>query len=192
MGEPTSDLSEKLLQSIPTLFYDALARVCPGGAFLYFLAKQGPLISSVTTPDLIMFVVGGYITGVLLTAISSMIFDGPLELLSRLSVRLQRLSPNRLWDQIDALDAHNERHAKLLIKIDAEMTSCQNLFVGFVALVTLQSAGYLINESLLFDLRKPIAWVIGTAILVAVVHRTLILYRRVRVLARTAPSLHTN
>src|SRR5260370_8395084 len=86
------------------------------------------------------------------------------------------------------LGVYSEGHVMVLVKIDAEMTFCQNLFVAFVGLVALQRAGYLIHENVLFNLGKPVAWVVGGTILAAVVHRTLILYRRVRVITQLVPS----
>ena len=184
-----ADFLENVARSVPTLFYDAVARICPGTAFLFFVGKQGLAAPASTGFDLMTLVVGGYIVGVLLTVASSIVFDGPLELLSLLSTRLRGLSPNRLWDQIDSLDVYSERHAMLLAKIDAEMTLCQNLFVAFVALIYLQRGHYLIRDTPVLDVGKPLSWTVGVMILASVVHRTLILYRRVNVLSRLVPTL---
>jgi len=190
-----SEFLENVSRSVPVLFYDLLTRICPGAVFLYFAGLSGkqrsPTSGTMEALDFIMLVFGGYIVGILLTVISSLMFDAPLELLGRLSTRLGRLSPNQIWDQIDSIDIRSERHAMLLVKVEAEMTFCQNLFVVFLALIALQRAGYLVHENTLFDLGKPVAWVVGSIILAAVVHRTLILFRRVRILTRLLGSLGT-
>ena len=183
-----SDFLEGVSRSIPTLFYDTLARICPGAAFVFFIGLKDRTSLSSASEQLIVLVVGGYITGVLLTVISAAIFYGQLDLLGRLSTRFKPLCPSQIWDQINAIDAHCERHAMLLVKIEAEMTLCHNLFVGFVILIGLQRAGYLLNRSLLFDLSTPIAWILGGTLFAAVVHRTGILSRRIHVLARLVPA----
>lgn len=184
------DVIESISRSIPVFFYDFLARVCPGAVLLYFVGLPGRLLLStkLEAADFAVLAIGGYVIGILLTVISSLVFDGSLELVSHLSKRLHRMSLNHIWDQIDALDRHDERHARLLVKIEAEMTFCQNLFVVFLVLATLQRFDYTTQKNTLFNLSNPVSWIIASTILGAVIHRTSILFRRVHVLTHRLPS----
>lgn len=186
-----ADIIETISQSIPVFFYDVLARLLPGAILLYFVGLPGkPLLSAkLEIADFVVLAVGGYATGILLTVISSLMFDAPLELISHLSPRFRKVSINRLWDQIDHLDVYNERHARLLVKIEAEMTFCQNLFILFFILVMLQYQNSVVQRNILFDLRKPISWLVAGTIFASVIHRTAILFRRVHVLASALPLL---
>jgi len=181
-----ADFLENASRIAPVVVYDLVARISPGAVFLYFAGLSGRDFSASgnTAQDLgiLSLIFGGYIVGILLTVISSIIFDGPLQLLSRWSRRYAHLSPNAIWNQIDSLDFRSEKHGILLVKIEAEMTLCQNLFVAFWGLVALQYGGYLAGTNPLLDLGRPLAWFICITLLAAVIHRTGIVVQRVKVI----------
>jgi len=188
-----SDFLETVSRVVPVAFYDLVARICPGAAFLFLTGFPSMQVSPASDPDqsvqAIPLLIGGYIVGILLTVIGSLVFDGSLELIGKLpGKRFKRLAPHLAWEKIDSLGLQSEKHGLLLVKVEAEITLCQNLFIAFGILAILQSYGYLTHRSVLFDFTKPVSWCVGLTLLAAVIHRTGILIRRVDTIERLLPA----
>jgi hypothetical protein len=78
------------------------------------------------------------------------------------------------------LDAKSERLGSTLFKIEAEATLCQNLFAAFMTLVILRGCGYLSYAPSLVDPHNRLTWVVGLLILATAIHRTAVVFRRLR------------
>src|SRR5207244_231542 len=128
----------------------------------------------------LLLIGASYVTGILLNALGALLFDVPLEILSRIFVRARGISPNTLWDELDMLESKSERHGATLFKIEAEATLCQNLFAAFLALVILRVSGHVPYAPSLVDPHNQITWVVGLLILGAAIHRTAVVFRRLR------------
>jgi len=180
-----AELVENLSKSLPVFVYDLVGRICPGGVFLIavVVGEEPSLQLTHTFGDAGSFLVlvgGSFVAGILLNALGALMFDVPLQIVSRILPEARELAPNLLWDELDRIDATSERHGALLFKMEAEATLCQNLFAAFLALVILRSCGYLMNAPALIDRHRPLTWILGLLILGTAVHRTAVIFRRLR------------
>jgi len=141
-----------LLNFIPSAYYDLIARVCPGMAFWVALScKMDFIISfspdkpqaSVSGADLFILILLSYVSGIVLTgfcviwdAISIFILQrapfGTALTLANTATFTQR------WKQvsvsIDQVSQANDTAGRILVKVMAEVTLCQNLLTGLIVL----------------------------------------------------------
>ncbi len=138
MAEESGPL-EALGKILPSMYYDLIARVCPGVTFLTALLwEKRDLIGELTWVKLVLFLGGGYIAGLLLTPLSL-----PWGLVQYI-VRLVLKMPIRDWQHgpslFDAISAKDKEAGGTLVKMMAEAVLCQNLFGALVALVIINGA----------------------------------------------------
>jgi hypothetical protein len=134
-SEPTS-LLEKGASVVPTLYYDIIARIIPGSAFIAAVSWD----KSHAVPEWInagqvgsglLFVCFSYLAGMLLTSISVLLFD--LAIWQLLSIFIPGLwSPWAISENIDELSATKPAAAAELLKMFGEATLFENALAGVI------------------------------------------------------------
>lgn len=132
MAEESGSLSS-LGKLIPSVYYDLIARICPGVGFLLALLwhKIHIFDGLVSNAWIAFFILlgAGYIAGLVLTALSSVYFFSVGWLLRRcLHVPLDD------WHGNDKISKENPEVGMTLAKMGAEETLAQNLLIGFIIL----------------------------------------------------------
>jgi len=132
MAEESGSLSS-LGQLIPSVFYDLIARVCPGVAFLValFWHKRHAIEHLVHNAWVGFFLLlgAGYIAGLLLTTLSllwTVLIGLPIQ--CAFNIRINE------WSRNDEIAEVNPEAGTTLAKMQAEATLAQNLLTGFVVL----------------------------------------------------------
>lgn len=140
-----------VLNVIPSVYYDLIARIAPGAAFWIALGiKAGqPLnlqtISAVTPQDAVILVFLGYLTGMVLTGIALPWDYACLAIFRRLPETARSglgLEKNHTlleqWgdvaERMDRLDRVCPEAGRTVAKALAEVTLCQNLLSGLLVL----------------------------------------------------------
>jgi hypothetical protein len=131
------DALEKLGESIPSVYYDLIARVVPGGALIALIALTEPDVSALferlePLAGTLVAVAVSYLAGILLTPLGSLLFEAPVLVASRGYAPARQFAADRLWPVIDRIGHRNAALAGTLAKMAAEVTLCQNLMAGTV------------------------------------------------------------
>nr|BFD41216.1 hypothetical protein FFPRI1PSEUD_27150 [Pseudomonas sp. FFPRI_1] len=157
-GESGGGLTS-IMNVVPSVYYDLIARICPGMAFWIALSFKYPILPGVEQQDVPSAITGALlIMLVILSYVSGIVFSGFAVLWDLLSIAVltctrnmtellglnsrQPLPFTRKWKivskNIDQVAKANEGAGKVLVKAMAEVTLCQNLLTGFVALAVLE------------------------------------------------------
>ncbi|QZI68435.1 hypothetical protein K5F93_18700 [Pseudomonas protegens] len=144
---------------IPSVYYDLIARICPGMAFWIVLAFKYPLLPGVEPQSVPEMLTGTLlIVLIILSYVSGIVFTGFAVLWDLLSIALLASNQNmkqllgldgetstsftRQWKhlskRIDQVIKEDEGAGKTLVKAMAEVTLCQNLLTGLIALITIE------------------------------------------------------
>jgi hypothetical protein len=141
LEESGTETLEKAAGIVPTLYYDIIARIIPGVAFLLALSwKQQTELSNwikVGSWSVVLFIFLAYLAGMLLTAVG-LVFDFAWYWLS---TRLNWLwSPWDIGLKIDELFRRNASVGNSVLKMYAETTMFENLLAA-IAICWLYSLG---------------------------------------------------
>lgn len=173
---------------VPSVYYDLIARVCGGAPFLALvLSGQGDSLRKAadflgTAGVMLGAVLGAYVIGMLLTAVS-LIVCSPINVIVNRWYGFRAQERNEKADRVDKLDS---AMGGTLLKMAAEEVLCQNLLSGFIVFWFASK-----HWPAAFDLqtdparRALFAWPVSlwvTLVLVlAVIHRTSAHAHRVKV-----------
>ncbi|NBF12572.1 hypothetical protein [Pseudomonas sp. Fl4BN1] len=157
-GESGGGLTS-IMNVVPNVYYDLIARVCPGMAFWIVLSFKYPILPGVEQEDVPSAITGALlIVLIILSYVSGIVFTGFAILWDLLSIAIlactrnmtelmglasqQPLRFTQKWKavskNIDQVIKENDGAGKILIKAMAEVTLCQNLLTGFVVLALLE------------------------------------------------------
>jgi hypothetical protein len=132
MPEESGSLSS-VGKLIPSVFYDLIARICPGVAFLVgiFWHKRHTFEHPVSNAWVGFFLLlgAGYLAGLVLTALSFV--WGPL---IGLPIQFGLDIPVSEWSRNDKIANVNPEAGATLAKMQAEATLAQNLLTAFIIL----------------------------------------------------------
>jgi hypothetical protein len=134
VGE-SSEPIDKLASLVPDLFFDAIARVLPGGvilSYVVFVRRPPPLVEAYDKHPAWWLLAGGYIVGLMLTSISLPTFD----FIWGLVFRNDELPWDRgkLFGKMDRVYIVNSQMGNRMWKNYAEMVHCEALFMGFLGI----------------------------------------------------------
>ena len=182
------DAIKKAAVVVPGIYYDLIARVCPGAAFLALAMWGRPTAAAELerTTGFLLFLLligGGYIAGLLLTAVSSVIFFFVFVPLSMVSRKTRFLHPHAFLTRLDEIDKKDDRAGATLTKMYAEMVLAQNLVTGYLLL---QGAHWfkLVSPLVLPTLPSPEAMLILLLLVLCFAHRATAFLHRQHVLSR--------
>jgi hypothetical protein len=121
---------------IPSIYYDLIARVCAGVAFVTVLLwDHRSLLGDVTWAKITLLLGAGYIVGLVITPLS--LPWGLFQLLVRRMLKM----PDWDWHEgpslSDQITARDKQAGGTLGKMQAESVLCENLFSGFLLLTIL-------------------------------------------------------
>jgi hypothetical protein len=148
--------AKSLADIVPTVYYDLIARVCPGAAFWITISLVSPDVQRVFSIEklsgisFVLLIVISYLAGIVLSgfclvwdATSYKILSTPLRLRMPLGLDEAYGLPKQ-WELIaQKMEAVNKASAdpgRIVTKALAEVTLCQNLLTG---LVVLGAIGYI-------------------------------------------------
>ncbi|MEF7615339.1 hypothetical protein V4F39_15580 [Aquincola sp. MAHUQ-54] len=148
-----------LADIVPTVYYDLIARVCPGAAFWITLSLVSPEVQRVFSVEkiggtsLVLLILLSYLAGIVLSgfclvwdAISYRLLSAPGWLSSPLGLRSSH-GLARQWQlvaqKMEAIAKASHDPGRIVTKALAEVTLCQNLLTGLVVLgaIGLYSSG---------------------------------------------------
>jgi hypothetical protein len=158
-----SDALDTITKTVPTLYYDLIARFVPGAASLGVLIWLSPYtlhdverFTHLSGGAFIGALVGaGYLYGLLLTPLGGI----PEFLLQVSGKSFEHYSPAWIWNCVDAIGVQKEEAAAVFGKMAAEVTLCENLLAG-VTLAALLNAPRV-------DWCPTLAWLVLLALNVA-------------------------
>jgi hypothetical protein len=178
-----------VLNVVPAVYYDLIARICPGLAFWLSLAigsevASGRTVSLSSLPSLVpgnlfVLVVLSYLSGIVLTGFSILWDYSSLAIFSRskktvmpslglvegksLPIQWQCIA-----DKMEAIAKVSDDAGRIVAKALAEVALCQNLLTGLFALVAIGAAS---KGTLFFD-PSSYWWQLGLLALVFFVAAT--------------------
>jgi hypothetical protein len=137
MAEESKGL-EALGKTIPSVYYDLIARVCAGVPFLTMILWGRDTFGEITLIKFLLLLGAGYIAGLLLTSVS--VLWGWVDLLILLV--LHGPFGWRDWSsRNDEIYVKDKDAGTTLAKMEAEATLCKNLLTGFLLLLILNDSG---------------------------------------------------
>lgn len=139
-----------LLNVIPTVYYDLIARICPGMAFWVALSFVSPVfgklsdLGSLSAANLFILIVLSYLSGIVFTGFS-IVWDAFSLIVFSFSQGMQQLLGlngskglasqwQRIAQKMEALAKKSEDPGRIVTKALAEVALCQNLLTGLVVL----------------------------------------------------------
>lgn len=135
---------DKVLSIVPTFYYDLIARILPGTAFLVALTWNNPLTYGTPKdgPQLVLLIGAGYLAGMFLTAVSliiDFIWEGCVEYYKKngslIGISWTKINPTSLFmitAEIDAIRDKKPDVGDILFKMFAEVTASENMLIGYV------------------------------------------------------------
>jgi hypothetical protein len=199
-AENSSNISP-LLNLIPNVYYDLIARVCPGMLFWLALAAKGdalpkvPPLSESPVVMLVVLIICSYVSGIVFTGFSFFwdwlcfrIFSA-IGITEQLGIKQKPFWKewSRLAKLMDDTEKVNEAAGRVLFKALAEVTLCQNLLSGLIALGV---CGILTNGFWVYSpYTYPIPYAaIGMGLLMAMIFREAMFLGRVKILSEINPA----
>lgn len=147
------DAISTVLNLIPTLYYDLIARVCPGLALLCALllasgrqTEAREFLRSGTAPELVFLLLLGYVAGISLTGVSALWDLSAIWLLDRLDAlpamgnkcfpEMKVIDKVKVFVQrADYVSLTSEAAGRTLGKMYAEVALAQNLLTGILVVM---------------------------------------------------------
>lgn len=172
-GNAMGSLAEKVPEVLPSFYYDLVARLVPGTAVVLLSTYLGlPGTDGLVKADLlsgvgILLLLGlGYLVALLLTPLGTLLGL----LISRIAnvSRNDKITLDELWTLVDSLQSTNPSAATTLSKMAAEVTLCENLLAGLLAILAVAGQHWPFVVSLVL------------VVLVSLCFRTVVLYSRAR------------
>lgn len=177
---------EKAAESVPALYYDLVARILPGSAFC-FAASWSPASESSARfdlSDLALLIGAGYLVGILLTGVSTLLLDWSWACVVKLPLVKKFADgadvtggPARLALQIDSVLVRNADAGHTLFKMFGEAVACENMLSGLLVLLAFPLIGL---DSVVYQLG------VAGAIVLAIVMFWTFMVRAVTVSVRCA------
>ncbi|HRE72940.1 MAG TPA: hypothetical protein PLC14_20860 [Accumulibacter sp.] len=170
-----ADPLESAGKIVPDMYYDLIARIIPGGAYLsaiVFSSDDKSLLAQLDTKyGFVFIVIGGYIIGMILTGISSLVVDllVPAALKWAWARGASAIGGASYYVNLERAVENEPQQAARTWKMAAEKVCFEN---GLVACALLYfflpptAAGMQVHEHLLiFSTGVAIAWLLRTAAL---------------------------
>jgi hypothetical protein len=185
-----------LLNFVPSMYYDVIARICPGAVFWIALLQKNNFINSAdelinfAAPVFFMLIFLGYVVGTVVTGFG---FLWDLILFSILSLSGQtrgllnvenfsKMNLSDKWklvfERIDKIGQKNELAERTLIKALAEVALCQNLLSELIILTVI---GVFTNGHAFYSLLDYPGYyiIVLTTLLAAMIFRQIVFLGRV-------------
>lgn len=188
-----------LMNVVPNVYYDLIARICPGMAFWIALSFVSPVfgkladLGTLSAANLFVLIALSYLSGIVFTgfsviwdAVSLEVFSinkGMMELLGLKAKTGLREQWVVVAERMEAVAKASEDPGRTVTKALAEVALCQNLLTGLITLAVLglYSAGKHFHS----PLEYPIPYVLTAAsLLVSMLFRQAMFLGRVHAIYR--------
>lgn len=186
-----------MLNVVPTIYYDLIARICPGLAFWLAIALSGSSLGALgkletlAKEHFVVMLVLSYLAGIVLTG-ASVIWDAiTFALFLRIPALRGPLGLERqcsfveAWHEVaqkmESVAKKSEAAGGIVTKALAEVTLCENLLT---ALLVLSCLGWLSSGRLFFDPAATLGYLLGAffSLFIAMAFRQLMFLGRVEAL----------
>ena len=153
LPKPGGDSLSSLMNVIPSVYYDLIARICPGMAFWVALSFISPVfrkladLGTFSAASLFVLVVLSYLSGIVFTGFSIVWDAFSLKLFSLSKGMMEALglkAKTKLreqWviiaDKMEAVAKESEDSGRTVTKALAEVALCQNLVTGLITLAVI-------------------------------------------------------
>jgi hypothetical protein len=157
---------------IPDLYYDLIARILPGGsaaALLTYVVDEKSLIGSLHTEYKLSFLIfAGYIIGMILTGLSSLIFDGLFAKLVDFfsATNTNAVGGRKHYAAIERITRQKPEQSGRIWKMVAEKVFFENCITAvllfLITLPHISKTGPILNALPLCLLPLAIGWLLRT------------------------------
>ncbi len=195
--KPGEGSFSSLLNVIPSVYYDLIARICPGMAFWVALSFVSPVfgkladLGSLSAANLFILIVLSYLSGIVFTGfcivwdgLSLWLFSGSPALMRMLGLKPKAglaFQFQQIAEQMEAVAKRSEDPGRIVTKALAEVSLCQNLLTGLFVLAALGGLSSGLHFFHPFDYILPYT-LVGVALLVSMLFRQAMFLGRVQAL----------